>query len=188
MVKINIGNIVSPYPMPLTLVGTIVEGKINFMPVGWVTRVNHRPVIWAIAINRKHYTLSGIKEVKGFSINFPDKSLLEKTDYCGLVSGKNIDKSNIFEVFYGELKTIPLISDCPLNIECELIDIIDQPSNQLIRGEVVATYSEDRYLTNGKPDIPKMDLVVFTMPDNKYWAIGEYIAKAWNVGKNFKKN
>jgi flavin reductase (DIM6/NTAB) family NADH-FMN oxidoreductase RutF len=49
--------------------------------------------------------------------------MVEVTDYCGIVSGKNNDKSRIFDLFYGKLKTIPMIKDCPLNMECKLVEI-----------------------------------------------------------------
>ena len=49
--------------------------------------------------------------------------MISETDYCGLVSGRKTDKSNIFNVFYGELETAPMIMECPVSIECKLFDI-----------------------------------------------------------------
>ena len=74
------------YPMPMVLVGSVVAGKANFMAVAWVTRVNFKPPLLAIALG-PHHTNKGIDENQEFSINIPNVSLLEKTDYCGLVSG-----------------------------------------------------------------------------------------------------
>ena len=71
-------------------------------------------------------------------------------------------------------------------MECSLFETVVLPSNKLIIGEIVAAYSEDRYLTNGKLDILKMRPFLLTMPDNNYWEVGEKLAKAWNAGLNYK--
>jgi len=60
MKKIEIGINVFPTPMPVVLVGTRVEGKVNFMAVGWISRVNARPPMVAIGINKAHHTPKGI--------------------------------------------------------------------------------------------------------------------------------
>ena len=75
-------------PMPVVLVGTQVNGKDNFMTVGWCARVNGNPPMIACGIGNNHYTPKGIAETKTFSVNIPSSDLLEKTDYCGLVSGE----------------------------------------------------------------------------------------------------
>ena len=102
--KINIGNNVYVYPMPVTLVGAQVEGKANFMAVGWVSRVNANPPYIGISINKNHYTTKGILENGSFSVNFPSADMVKKTDYCGIVSGRKEDKSKLFEVFYGKIE------------------------------------------------------------------------------------
>jgi flavin reductase (DIM6/NTAB) family NADH-FMN oxidoreductase RutF len=169
--------------MPVTLVGTLVDDKVNFMAVAWINRMNNNPPIWGTGINKNHLTVRGVLEQKAFSINIPTADIIEKTDFCGLGSGRKIDKSNVFDVFYGELGNAPMIEECPLTIECKLHDTIDLGTNLLVLGEVVAAYTEDRFLTDGKVDIEKINPVVLTMPDNRYWTVGEYLAKAWNVGK-----
>lgn len=103
------------------------------------------------------------------------------------MSGRDADKSGLFEVFYGELETAPMIRECPLCLECKLIDVVELPSNSLFLGEIVAAYTEEKYLTGGKPDIQKMNPVLLTMPDGDYRAVGERVAKAWSVGKKLKE-
>jgi flavin reductase (DIM6/NTAB) family NADH-FMN oxidoreductase RutF len=185
--KVNIGKDASLYPMPVTLVGANVQGRANFMAVAWVTRVNSKPAILAVALNNIHYTPEGIRENQTFSINIPSTGMLETTDYCGLVSGRRADKSQLFDVFYGETKTAPMIQQCPLCFECKLLHIHELPTNTLYLGEVVAAFSEEKYMTDGKPDIKKMDPFVLSMPDNKYWTVGDYIGKAWGAGKKLKE-
>jgi flavin reductase (DIM6/NTAB) family NADH-FMN oxidoreductase RutF len=131
MQKLNIDTNAYLYPMPLVLVGTEVGGKPNFMTVGWVSRVNFKPPMIAISINKAHHTPKGILENGAFSINVPTRSMVEVTDYCGLVSGRTADKSELFRTFYGELQGTPMIAECPLNMVCKLVDTVDLPSNFL---------------------------------------------------------
>ena len=186
MEKVKLGNQVSTYPMPVVLVGTKVEGTVNFMTVGWVSRVNHKPPLIAVAINNVHHTHRGIKENKTYSINFPSTDMVEVTDYCGIRSGKKMDKSGLFEVFYGETGA-PMIKDCPLTIECTLYETVSLPTNALYIGEIVEAYTEEKYLTDGKPDLKKLDPLIMTMPDNKYWTAGEFVDRAWGAGKKYRK-
>ncbi len=112
---------------------------------------------------------------------------MEKTDYCGLVTGSKADKSDVFEVFYGEIKEAPLIKECPLCMACRVHEAIKLPFNTLYVGEICEAFTEERYLTNGNPDIKKMNPFTLTMPDNNYWDVGNNVGKAWNIGKKLKK-
>jgi flavin reductase (DIM6/NTAB) family NADH-FMN oxidoreductase RutF len=183
MGKINIGKNVFIYPMPVTLLGVNIKNKPNFMALGWVSRVNANPPLLGVGVNKEHYTVEGILENETFSVNFPTQEMIVETDYCGLFSGKEADKSEIFEVFYGELKTAPMIKQCSLGIECKLHDIYEMPTNNLFIGEIINSYTENKYLTDAKLDIAKMNPLILTMPDNKYWNVGENVGRAWNIGK-----
>lgn len=173
------------YPMPMVLVGSVVGGRANFMAVAWVTRVNFKPPLFAIALG-PHHTNKGIDENKEFSINIPDVSMLEKTDYCGLVSGGKTDKSELFEVFYGDLGKAPLIKECPVCISCSLYKTVELPFDTLYIGEPKEVFTEEKYLTDGKLDIKKINPFTLSMPDNTYWSVGENLGKAWNIGKSLK--
>ncbi|MEM3586879.1 MAG: flavin reductase family protein, partial [Candidatus Jordarchaeaceae archaeon] len=140
----------------------------------------------SISLNKAHYTNQGIKENKTFSVNIPSAEMAIVTDYCGLFSGSKIDKSTIFVTFYGKLKTAPMIMECPLNLECKLVQTLEFPVDEVFIGEIVSVYSEKQYLTNGLPDIKKINPLVFSMHDNNYWKIGEKVGQAWNIGKKFK--
>lgn len=187
MKKVSIGTDTFVYPNPVTLLGTTVEGKANFMALGWISRVNAKPPMLGVGVYKAHYTPKGIHETKTFSVNFPSVDMVEAVDYCGLVSGKKVDKSNVFEIFYGELKTAPMITKCPLCLECKLVDTVELPANYFFIGEIVASYTEEKYLTDGKPDIKKMNVLLLTMPDNSYWSVGDYVGRAWNIGKKLKR-
>jgi flavin reductase (DIM6/NTAB) family NADH-FMN oxidoreductase RutF len=174
-------------PMPVVLVGTQVAGKDNFMTVGWCARANANPPMILCGIGNHHYTPKGIAETGTFSVNIPSSALLEKTDYCGLVSGEKTDKSHVFDVFYGALKTAPMIRDCPVNLECRLVRTVPLPTNTLFIGEIAGAYADGRVIKDGNPDFPAIHPLFLTMPDNRYWTLGRYAGDAWSAGKNLVK-
>jgi len=186
--KVNVEVNKIGYPMPVVIVGTEVKGKANFMTAAWVTNVNLEPPMLAICLSKDHLTSEAIQENKVFSINFPDRALVVKADYCGLKSGKEIDKSKIFNIFYGKEHKSPLIEECPLSVSCKLSEVIHVAGDLLIIGEVVEAFSDEGYLNQGEPDVKKMDLLIFTMPDNKYWSLGDYIGQAFEIGNNMNDN
>ena len=174
---------VSIYPMPVVLVGAVVGGRANLLAVGWISRVNHQPPMLSISLSKRHYTNDGIREHKEFSVNVPGVGLLEKTDYCGLVSGREVDKSKLFDFFYGRLRNAPLVRECPLCMACTLVEAVSLPSNDLFIGEIIEAYADEGSLTAGNPDIRKVQPFTLTMPDNTYWRIGEKAGKAWDAGR-----
>jgi flavin reductase (DIM6/NTAB) family NADH-FMN oxidoreductase RutF len=184
--KIRIGPYI--YPMPVVLIGVIVKNRPNFMPLAWANIAEHKPPMVMFSSSQRHYTNVGIKENKCFSVNTPSEDMIIPTDYCGLKSGRDIDKSNVFEIFYGELKTAPMISNAPLNLECQLVKTIDLGTeHEIFVGEIINAYAEDKYLTNGIPDMKKMNIFLFSMNDNNYWKIGDHIGRAWSIGKQYEK-
>jgi flavin reductase (DIM6/NTAB) family NADH-FMN oxidoreductase RutF len=181
------------YPMPVSLIGTMVKGKPTFMALAWINAVEYRPPLIAISSYEAHYTNIGIKENQTFSVNFPSEGMVEVADYVGVVSGKQVDKSEVFEVFYGELETAPMITHAPVNLECKVVKIINtkefsdaEKGCEIFIGEVIGAYADDYYLTNGIPDITKLKPFVFSN-DNKYWKIGEFLGNAFSIGKTYKK-
>jgi len=171
------------YPMPCSLVGVNVGGKPNYLTVAWFSMVNAKPPYLMIALGKAHYTNPGIKENHTFSVNIPSVAMAEITDYCGLVSGKKISKATLFETFYGELKTAPMIKGCPYNVECKLVQTVDLPADDLFIGEIIAMYADEIYLTEGLPDLRKISPFVLSMSERKYLALGVEVGKAWEMGK-----
>lgn len=187
MAKIEVSAERLYYPMPCSLVGANVTGKANFLTVAWFTMANPKPPCVLVTLNKAHYTNAGIVENGTFSINIPSADLVEKVDYCGIVSGRKVDKSECFETFYGKLKTAPMIKECPFNVECRLIQTVDLHQEQLFIGEIVAAYSEERYLTDGVPDMTKLNPFLLIQPRKMYAAVGPDVAPAWQVGKRLLK-
>ncbi|PKL61609.1 MAG: flavin reductase family protein [Methanomicrobiales archaeon HGW-Methanomicrobiales-2] len=171
-------------PMPVVLVGTQVNGKANFMAVGWCSRANPTPPMILCGIANAHHTPKGIATTETFSVNVPSAALVEKTDYCGLVSGNTVDKSGVFDVFYGTLQTAPMIRECPVNLECRLVQTIPLPTHMIFIGEIVGAYADEGVIRDGKPDYAAIDPLLLTMPDNRYHRLGEHAGDAWSAGRN----
>ncbi len=187
MEKIEIDRRFSPYTMPTVIVGAIADEKPNYMLCTWASRVNRAPPLWIVSINNKHRTLVGIKEQQKFSMNFPSIEILELTDYIGLNSGRDMDKSELFEVFYGETGA-PLIRECALNIELIVKDMVILEDHHLIIGNAVKSYISKQYSTEKNPDLNKMNLFVYTGFPNQqhYWKLGAKVGVAFSSGKNYK--
>ena len=173
------------YPTPTVLVGATVNDKPNFITIAHVGIMTHTHI--SFGMNKVHYTNHGIREHETFSVNIPSEELVKETDYVGLVTGKKVDKSQLFDLFYGELKTAPMIRECPVNMECRLERIIDFPSHDVFVGEVVETYADESVLTNSKVDVSKVKPLLFDMPLKKYWSLGDAVADCWNIGKELKE-
>jgi flavin reductase (DIM6/NTAB) family NADH-FMN oxidoreductase RutF len=185
-VKKTLGNKSLLYPYPVTLVGATVNGKPTFLAISFIGIVNANPGMIAFGLGRKHYTNKGIFEHKTLSVNIPSEDMREVVDYVGIYSGEEVDKSHLFEVFYGKLHTAPMIRECPLNMECKVIDILDHGGmDYIILSEIIESYIDDKYLTDGTPDIKKMKPALLSMYENKYFGIGNYLGKAWSIGKEF---
>jgi flavin reductase (DIM6/NTAB) family NADH-FMN oxidoreductase RutF len=73
-----------------------------------------------------------------------------------------------------------------LCIECKLAEIVDSGSNEIFIGEIVGTYTEERFLTDGKLDFSKIKPLILSQPDTSYWRLGEQVARAWNIGKRYR--
>ncbi|MFX0177803.1 MAG: flavin reductase family protein [Candidatus Hodarchaeota archaeon] len=180
------------FPMPVVLIGANVNGKPNFETLAYAGIVESEPPLISIASWETHYTNIGIKENKTFSVNTPIENLAEKIDYCGIVSGKEEDKSKIFDVFYGDLKTAPMVSLLPLNLECKVIksfktsELVNiEKGHEIFIGKVVNAYADENYLTEGTPDIAKFKTYTYSL--NNYWKVGEKLAPAFEIGKKYKK-
>ncbi len=190
MGKILMGPGTLIYPQPALLVGANVNGKPNFLTVAWSGIANENPPMISIAIRHIRYTLRGIKQNMTFSVNVPATDMVRETDYCGIVSGSEVDKVEVcrFKVFYGKLGSAPLIEQCPVNLECKVIHSLDLGSHLLVVGRIEETHVSESCLTDGKPDIDKINPFSYiTDPDSQYQAVGEVIGKAYSIGKELEK-
>jgi flavin reductase (DIM6/NTAB) family NADH-FMN oxidoreductase RutF len=115
--------------------------------------------------------------------------LVKETDYCGTVSGKDTDKvTNCrFNVFYGKLINAPLISECPINLECRVLHILNLGSHEMVVGQIEEVYATDSCLTDGEPDVAKiLPFLWVPQPTNQYWTFGKPIGEAFSIGREMK--
>jgi flavin reductase (DIM6/NTAB) family NADH-FMN oxidoreductase RutF len=161
------------YPLPAVLVGAMVDQKPNFLVIGYICPFAFGRYIF-FSIYRKRYTFGGITENRSFSVNIPSENMLREMEICGGQSGRNIDKSELFEIFYGELKTAPMIAQCPITIECKVTEIITREEGEGVIGRVVKSHVNDDCLTGGQLDITKVRPLLWSQGagDSLYYGLG----------------
>jgi len=186
--KRNLGPVNALYPSLTTLVGAVVDGRANFLAVAHVGIMNHgQPQYLSFGLNKAHHTNQGIIEHREFSVCIPGEDMVVQTDYVGLVSGKKTDKSQVFELFEGELAHAPLIKGCPVCMECRLAQVLDFKTHDVFIGEIAATHAEESVLrADGSIDIARVRPLLFDMASVRYWSLGTEVAPCWSVGKQLK--
>jgi flavin reductase (DIM6/NTAB) family NADH-FMN oxidoreductase RutF len=143
-----------------------------------------------VAIRPGRHTYQGIKDNGFFSVNLPNSSQARETDLCGIVSGVDVNKAELcgFTLFFGTSGLAPMIEECPVNLECEVHQIIPLGSHDLVIARIVDTFVTDACLTEGKPDADKIDPLLYLPGAVKtYGRIGETVAKAFSAGLALKR-
>jgi len=183
--KKNIGSVVGLYPTPATVIGTVVGDKVNWINIAHIGIVGLDCVM--ISSRKEHFSNEGFKENKTLSINLINEKILKAADYIGMVSGKKIDKSEVFKYHMGELLNTPLIDDSYLSMECEVVDIYEHGNYDNFILKVVNTYVEEEMLDeNGNINYEKIRPILFEMPTRSYLKTGEKVGKCWSIGKDFQ--
>jgi flavin reductase (DIM6/NTAB) family NADH-FMN oxidoreductase RutF len=189
MEKVKMGPQTLLYPTPAFLIGSNAEGKANFMTAAWSGVACSDPPMVSVAIRHPRYTLKGIRENQTFSVNIPSTDQVKEVDLCGIVSGEKVDKVKAckFKVFYGKVETAPMVEQCPINLECRVEHMLDLGSHVLVIGKIEEVYLSNKCFTADKPDIKKIDPLIYTMlPHNNYQGLGEVVAKAFKIGLELK--
>ncbi len=185
----SVKNLVFPY-LPV-LVGVNVDDRPNYITIGLIGWLCYD--MMSVSVGHQQYSKTGLEENGTFSINQPTAGLVKELDFCGLVSGRTGNKAALFQTFYGELKTAPMIRECPINIECRVVQTLVRPIHTVFLGEVVAVHASEGFLREGVPDVARIE-PIFYAPDpsqgkhvHSYWALGERIGRAFEIGKDLKK-
>ncbi len=184
--KSAIGNIPYLYPVPIVLVGCTVNGSENYTTVGDVSIMGIKPALMAISLNENHYTTAGIIEKGHFSINIPTADMMKDVDYCGVYSGREVDKSSMFSLQKTEYG-ISIIDECPVSIICKTVKDFLIEHRHIFVGEVLKTYIDEKYIKydDGAKKIVNMDKLnplIYGL-DNKYYTIGKQIGTGYKEGK-----
>lgn len=175
-------------PLPVSLIGTKSGDQVNFMTCAWFSRVEVDPYMFCISIQKKHFTHKAIVENECFSINIPPVDLLSRVDAVGMVSGHEYDKSEVFDVFYGDNKNCPMVDGSIVSIECEVVNSVDlveadeeHPiAHTLFIGKVKNVWVNKKAVKDGALDYKTLNPIIWTMSPNSYWTIGENKGRAFN--------
>ena len=186
MIKKALGSKVLMYPMPIVLLGANVDDKPNYNLIGNVGVMCMSPATIYVSSWKGHHTTKGIKQNKTYSVNVPAVGQEVESDYCGIVHGYKEDKSEVFRSFYGDLKTAPMATECPVNIECKVIKEFNVGEMNVFVGRITETFIDQELETQGRPDITDVNPLIYSM-GGKYYQIGDFVAKAYSVGKKYKK-
>jgi flavin reductase (DIM6/NTAB) family NADH-FMN oxidoreductase RutF len=167
---------------PTIMIGVDVEGKPDFTTVAWTGVAASVPPSITIALQHQRHSLKGVRQHMAFSVNIPSCDQVKETDYCGLASGARIDKvaDCHFKVFYGKLKNAPFIEQCPINHACEVVQILNLGSHELIVGRIVESFVSEECLTDGRPDPAKVNSFLFA--GFGYYTIGQHLGNAFRCG------
>ena len=182
----SVGSVVGLYPTPDTVVGTVQNGRVNWMNVAHVG-------VWGfdsmmLSIGRPHCTAKALRVGAGLSVNLVDEAMLVKADYVGIVSGETVDKSGVFPIFRGQLPDAPLIENAPVAMECVITEIHETKTHLNCIVHPVSTYVRDDVLSeNGKIDFEKIHPILFEMQQTRYLRSGDAAGRCWNIGKKIKK-
>jgi len=171
----------SPYtalfPCPVVLVTcTDSEGKPNIITLAWAGTVCSNPPTIGLGI-RPHRHSYGLIEGSGeFVINIPTKDILQETDFCGTVSGKDLDKFSATRLTAEPAEKVKpsLIRECPVNIECILKKKIPIGVHHLFLGEIVSVHV-DQNILNEKGDIDFSKVSPFVYNQGEYWDLHQKI-------------
>lgn len=169
------GNMLNP--VPVVMVSTIdANGKDNIITVAWAGTVCTNPPMVSISIRPERYSYHMLEETKEFVINLTNADLVKACDYCGVTSGRDVDKfekMNLTRLPMQHVKA-PGIAESPVNMECRVVDIRPLGSHTMFIAEVVGVTVEDAYMDEkGKFHINDTGLVMYS--HGEYYSLGKLL-------------
>lgn len=175
------------YPLPVVMVSMADKnGKNNIITIGWAGTICTNPPMVSISVRPERYSYPILKETGEFVINLTTKELTFATDYCGVKSGKDVDKfkeMNLTPLVAKEVKA-PLIGESPVNIECKVREILPLGSHHMFLADVVAVHADEQYMDEKhKFHLEKAEPIVYS--HGAYFACGEQLG---TFGYSVKKS
>ncbi len=166
------------YPVPVVLVTCADEsGKPNIITIAWAGTVNSTPPMVSISIRPSRYSHELISKSREFVINMPSSNHLQEVDLCGLVSGRDRDKFSEtgFTPEPAQKVQAPLIRECPVNLECRVLQILPLGSHDLFLAEIVAVNVDEGLLDEkGGFDIAKIGPLAYN-GTGQYWGLSNLL-------------
>lgn len=177
------------YPIPAAMVSCGTMEKSNIITVAWTGILNTNPATCYISIRPERYSHKLIKENGEFVINLTTEQLAYATDWCGVKSGKNVDKFKEMRLTkeQANLVKVPLIKESPISVECKVKEIVPLGSHDMFIAEVLAIDVDEKYIDEkGSFDISKCNLIAYA--NGGYYPLGKRIGKfGYSVQKNKKR-
>jgi flavin reductase (DIM6/NTAB) family NADH-FMN oxidoreductase RutF len=183
----DIGAVMGLYPMPVTMVGTVLEdGRVNFFPVAHVGIPEHGHLL--ISVDQAH-TLDdhAIAANRTVSVSLVNQDMLKAADWCGIVKAAKTDKSHAFAWHLDDMGKAPVMDDAPVSMTCRVEQMVPVGDFHNYILKPVHTYVQEEFLNaRGKIDYEKISPVLFEFQSAQYLATGRVIAKCWNYGKDYQ--
>lgn len=137
------------YPLPVVMVSVAdKEGKQNIITIAWTGTICSDPPMVSISVRPERYSYHMIKETGEFVINLTTKELAFATDYCGVKSGRDVDKFAAMQLtpVRGEKVKAPLIAESPVNLECKVTEVKHLGTHDMFMAEVVCVHADEKYM------------------------------------------
>ena len=182
------GNMLYPLPAVLVSCGDI-NGISNLFTVAWTGTVCTNPPMLSISVRPERFSYSIIKESGEFVINLTTKDLCYATDFCGVRSGRDVDKWEHCHLnkIPAEVVSCPMVEESPVNIECRVTEIKELGSHHMFLAEVVTVHADEKYMDEKKTfHLNKSGLITYSHGD--YFTLGEKLGDfGYSVRKKKKR-
>lgn len=137
------------YPLPVVLVSAADKNGVkNVFTVAWAGTICSDPPMVSISVRPERHSYHMIKETGEFVINLTTEELCYATDYCGVVSGRDVDKfaeMNLTPIA-GDVVKAPLIEESPVNIECVVKEVKPLGTHDMFIAQIVAVHADEKYM------------------------------------------
>ena len=164
------------YPLPAAMVSCGNQEKPNIVTVAWTGTICTNPAMTYISLRKTRFSYDLIKEAGVFVINLTTRKLVRATDYCGVRSGRDVDKFQEMQLtpVFDETTGCAMIAESPVNIVCRVTEIKELGSHDMFLAEVVTIYVDDQYMDEaGKFHLNSTDLIAYS--HGAYFTLGEQL-------------
>ncbi len=186
--KKSLGPKTTVYPTPAFVIGTYDRaGKPNMATAAWCGICCSQPPCIGVSLRKATQTHGSIVERKAFTVNIPSEKYVKEVDYFGIATGKKVDKvcSAGLTPKKSMIVDAPYIEEFPVILECKLIHTIELGLHTHFIGEILDIKADETLLeADGTIDVEKVRPIVFAPEVRKYFGLGNYLGKAFSVGKN----
>jgi flavin reductase (DIM6/NTAB) family NADH-FMN oxidoreductase RutF len=178
------------YPIPAVLVSCgDSEVNYNLITVAWTGTICTDPPMAYISLRPERYSYDIIKKNKEFVINLTTEALARATDYCGVKSGRDVNKFKEMKLTPQKASHVkaPLIEESPVNIECKVVDMLELGSHHMFIGEVLAINIDDQYMDHSnKFHFDKSNPICYS--HGQYYGLQKSLGKfGFSVAKKKKR-